>query len=89
MNLKHSLTLIATLLLVSLATLSAAEAPAHGRKPSILHIHADDHRPDGLHALGNPLIVTPNLDTLVERGVGLSPGLVPDLRGIRRGEEPR
>jgi arylsulfatase A-like enzyme len=38
-------------------------------KPNILHIHADDHRPDGLHALGNPLLVTPNLDTLVERGM--------------------
>jgi arylsulfatase A-like enzyme len=36
--------------------------------PNILHIHADDHRPDGLRALGNPLLVTPNLDTLVERG---------------------
>ena len=36
--------------------------------PNILHIHADDHRPDGLRALGNPVLVTPNLDTLVERG---------------------
>ena len=39
------------------------------RKPNILHIHADDHRPDGLHALGNSLLQTPNLDTLVERGM--------------------
>ena len=37
-------------------------------KPNILHIHADDHRPDGLHALGNPVLQTPNLDSLVERG---------------------
>ena len=36
---------------------------------NILHIHADDHRPDGLHALGNPLLQTPNLDSLVERGM--------------------
>jgi arylsulfatase A-like enzyme len=36
--------------------------------PNILHIHADDHRSDGLRALGNPVLVTPNLDTLVERG---------------------
>ena len=42
----------------------ATDAPA--RKPNILHIHADDHRPDGLHALGNPLLRTPNLDRLVE-----------------------
>jgi arylsulfatase A-like enzyme len=42
-------------------------APA--AKPIILHIHTDDHRPDGLRALGNPLLVTPNLDSLVERGM--------------------
>jgi len=39
------------------------------RRPNILHIHADDHRPDGLHALGNPVLKTPHLDTLVERGM--------------------
>jgi arylsulfatase A-like enzyme len=37
-------------------------------KPNILHIHADDHRPDGLRALGNALLQTPNLDQLVEHG---------------------
>ncbi len=37
--------------------------------PNILHIHADDHRPDGLHALGNTVLQTPNLDRLVERGM--------------------
>jgi len=37
--------------------------------PNILHIHADDHRSDGLHGLGNPLLITPNLDALVERGI--------------------
>ncbi|CAN5310151.1 hypothetical protein BH11PLA2_BH11PLA2_26860 [soil metagenome] len=30
-------------------------------------IHADDHRPDGLHALGTPLLQTLNLDALIER----------------------
>jgi arylsulfatase A-like enzyme len=44
--------------------LRAADAP----RPNILHIHADDHRPDGLHALGNAFLQTPRLDTLVERG---------------------
>lgn len=63
---KHTLTLItAALFMVSLTTLQAAP-PA---RPNILHIHADDHRPDGLRALGNPLLITPNLDTLVERGM--------------------
>ena len=63
---KHTLTLItAALFMASLTTLQAAP-PA---RPNILHIHADDHRPDGLRALGNPLLITPNLDTLVERGM--------------------
>jgi arylsulfatase A-like enzyme len=53
---------LATLLL---ATLPAADA----RPPNILHIHADDHRADGLHALGNDLLKTPNLDRLVEQGM--------------------
>jgi arylsulfatase A-like enzyme len=52
-----------TILLACCATALAAPA-----KPSILHIHADDHRPDGLRALGNKVLQTPNLDTLVERG---------------------
>lgn len=42
-------------------------APA--TKPNILHIHTDDHRPDGLRALGDPLLVTPNLDSLVAHGM--------------------
>ncbi len=61
---KPILAIIAVLLLPG-SELNAA-APA---KPNILHIHADDHRPDGLRALGNPLLVTPNLDSLVERGM--------------------
>lgn len=61
---KSTITLTA-LLLAPLALLSAAET----RKFNILHINADDHRPDGLHALGNALLQTPNLDTLVERGL--------------------
>ena len=52
----------AVLLTLFALTFSAAAAP------NILHIHADDHRPDGLRALGNAVVQTPNLDTLVERG---------------------
>ena len=46
--------------------LHAADAPA--RRPNILHVHADDHRADGLAAFGHPVVKTPNLDTLVARG---------------------
>lgn len=41
-------------------------------KPNILHIHADDHRADGLGALGNPLLKTPHLDEIVKRGMTFS-----------------
>ncbi len=61
---KYTL-LLALASIMPLGGLCAAEKS----KPNILHIHADDHRADGLHALGNPLLVTPNLDTLVERGM--------------------
>ena len=59
--------LIPLLAVTALRSLYSADAPV--RKMNILHIHADDHRPDGLHALGNPLLQTPNLDTLVARGM--------------------
>ena len=64
---KHPLRLLTALLLALPAALNAAEDKPS--KPNILHIHADDHRPDGLRALGNPLLLTPNLDSLVERGM--------------------
>jgi arylsulfatase A-like enzyme len=38
-------------------------------RPNILHIHADDHRADGLGALGNPVLRTPQLDEIVRRGM--------------------
>ena len=65
---KHTLALITALLLLPVSALHAATAA----KPNILHIHADDHRPDGLHALGNPLLRTPNLDSLVARGMNFT-----------------
>lgn len=65
---KSPLILAAVLFLVPLAALHAAAAA----KPNILHIHADDHRPDGARALGNPLLHTPNLDALVARGMAFT-----------------
>src|SRR5512142_3114776 len=57
----------ALVLLLAFALSAASGAPA--RRLNLLHLHADDHRADGLHALGNPVVRTPNLDTLVERGM--------------------
>lgn len=55
---------------LGVAMLVTAACAAGGRagRPNILHIHADDHRPDGLGALGNPALKTPNLDALVTDG---------------------
>ena len=67
----HSLLLaFAAFWFVPLSMLQAG-APVR-RQPNILHIHADDHRPDGLHALGTKLLHTPNLDALVERGTSFT-----------------
>jgi arylsulfatase A-like enzyme len=40
--------------------------------PNILLIVADDQRPDTVHALGNAVIETPNLDRLVARGTSFT-----------------
>jgi len=40
--------------------------------PDILLIVADDQRPDTIHALGNAVIDTPNLDRLVSHGTSFS-----------------
>ena len=66
---NHLLPRLLALALLLPASLLATPATA---KPNILHIHADDHRPDGLHALGNPLLQTPNLDSIAERGMAFT-----------------
>ncbi len=45
---------------------------ADGRKPNIVVILADDLTPDGIHALGNPEVLTPNIDRLIARGTTFS-----------------
>jgi arylsulfatase A-like enzyme len=47
---------------------------AHGRaatKPNVLFLFADDMRADSIAALGNPVVKTPTLDTLVQRGFAM------------------
>ncbi len=67
--LMNKLLALTTLLLAPLLLHGAEEKPTTPAKFNILHLHADDHRADGLHALGNALLQTPNLDTLADRGV--------------------
>ncbi len=66
---KLPLPLIAALLVAPLAPSAALSAAAPAARPNILHIHADDHRADGLRSLGTPLLQTPNLDAIAERGM--------------------
>jgi len=66
---NRTLFILVALLLAPTAALFAADGPSPASRPNILHIHTDDHRPDGLRALGNPILQTPNLDSLVERGM--------------------
>ena len=55
-----------SILLLLLCAVSAHAAP------NILFIVSDDQRPDTIHALGNTVIETPNLDRLVARGTSFT-----------------
>jgi len=54
------------LLLVGIASLSAAE------RPNVLFFFTDDQRHDTIHALGNEDIRTPNIDRLVKGGTAFT-----------------
>lgn len=62
--------LIASSLLAGLLNCQAPRQDAS--RPNLLFILADDQRFDTISALGNPDIVTPNLDRLVEAGTTFS-----------------
>ncbi|NLY01369.1 MAG: sulfatase-like hydrolase/transferase [Rhodopirellula sp.] len=47
-------------------------------RPNILLIVSDDQRPDTIHALGNEIIQTPNLDSLVRRGLSFTRAVSPN-----------
>lgn len=63
---KHNPILLAALLLTSLTTVHAAESKP--TKPNIVFLLADDLRPDCLGVLGHPIVKTPNVDKLLEKG---------------------
>ena len=46
-------------------------------KKNILFLFADDMRYDTIHALGNPEIITPNLDELVKNGTSFMNAHIP------------
>jgi arylsulfatase A-like enzyme len=45
-----------------------AQGPSRPKRPNVLFLLSDDQRFDTIHALGNDLIQTPNLDRLAQRG---------------------
>ncbi|MFH5803288.1 sulfatase-like hydrolase/transferase [Alienimonas sp. DA493] len=60
--------------LLTCAALPALRTPAAAaaEKPNVLFLLTDDQRADTIAALGNPQIVTPNLDALANRGFSFS-----------------
>lgn len=46
-------------------------------RPNILFLLTDDQRFDTIHALGNPDIITPNMDFLVSRGAAFTQAHIP------------
>ena len=56
------------LLIVIVFAAGAARAAEAAKARNVLFLLADDQRPDTIGALGNPVIKTPNLDKLAERG---------------------
>jgi arylsulfatase A-like enzyme len=58
----------ALLLLVACSSVAAQAETTPTNAPNVLFLFADDMRADSIGALGNPVIKTPHLDRLVERG---------------------
>jgi len=52
---------------VAALLLLVAQASAEWH-PNVVFILADDLRPDGLHSLGNAVVKSPHLDSIIERG---------------------
>lgn len=47
------------------------------KRPNVLFLLTDDQRFDTIHALGNPDIITPNMDYLAERGAAFTQAHIP------------
>jgi len=50
----------------------ADDHPRQHRRPNVLFLLTDDQRADAVHALGNPVLQTPNLDGLARSGLVLT-----------------
>ena len=54
-------------LVVLLVANALTSSSAIAKSPNVLLLFADDQRHDTIHALGNEVIITPNLDRLARR----------------------
>ena len=54
-----------------------SEQPSAGKTPNILLLVTDDQRPDTIRALGNSIIQTPNLDSIVRDGMTFTRAIAP------------
>jgi arylsulfatase A-like enzyme len=63
---------------VALGLTTAAAADVAARRPNVVFLLSDDQRPDTIHALGNPIIATPNLDRLVRDGTSWTRAVSPN-----------
>lgn len=54
---------------LALILLTCSVCAAESKKPNVVFFFADDMRSDSIGALGNPVVKTPHLDSLVERGM--------------------
>ncbi|CAN0342292.1 unnamed protein product, partial [Ectocarpus sp. 4 AP-2014] len=59
---------IIAILLCVLSACSSKTKKENKEKPNILFLFADDQRNKTINALGNPEVITPNLDKLVQEG---------------------
>jgi arylsulfatase A-like enzyme len=68
-----SVTLVTLIMVVwSLHSAKAAQSSGSATKPNVLILFTDDQQSDTIHALGNPHIRTPNIDTLVRNGLSFT-----------------
>jgi arylsulfatase A-like enzyme len=56
----------------------AAQGPPAVRRPNVLLVVTDDQRPDTIRALGNPVIHTPAIDSLVRQGTAFTRAIAPN-----------
>jgi len=65
---RHSLLAACIMALAAVRGVAWGEEAAGPKRLNVLFLLSDDQRCDTIHALGNPLIKTPNLDRLVASG---------------------